>query len=180
MKPALVAIVTYSTKPRGGVVHALHLAEALHRAGQPCHLFALGDPAEGFFRPVAAPHTIFQAPPSGGTLEERVFAAIDRLSEGLSAVTCYLPVVHTQDCIAAGAVECVRRRKGGGGGMVHVRTVHHVDDFTTQALVDCQHRSITEPDVALVVSDAWRRTLAACYGIEATVVHNGVDVERFA
>ena len=28
-----VALVTYSTKPRGGVVHTLALAEALHAAG---------------------------------------------------------------------------------------------------------------------------------------------------
>lgn len=179
-----IAIVTYSTKPRGGVVHALHLAEALHRIGEPCHLFALGDPDEGFFRPVEAPCTIFPGPPAAGTLEERVFAAIERLTQGLATVACRFRIVHTQDCIAAGAVERMRKLRGlrglHGRGILHIRTVHHVDDFTTQALVDCQHRSITEPDVALVVSDAWRRTLADRYGIEATVVHNGVDLQRFA
>ena len=57
-----IALVTYSTKPRGGVVHCLELAEALYRAGCPVHVFALGDPAAGFFRPTAVPHTIFPAP----------------------------------------------------------------------------------------------------------------------
>jgi glycosyltransferase-like protein len=177
MNAAPVAIVTYSTKPRGGVVHAVHLAEALHRLGEPCHLFALGDPEEGFFRPVEAPHTVFAAAPGGGTLEERVFAAIDRLAAGLGAVAGRFSLVHSQDCIAAGAVQRVRAQHPG---IVHVRTVHHVDDFTTQALVQCQLRSMHEPDIVLVVSRAWQQTLADVYGIDASVVHNGVDVARFA
>ena len=159
------------------MVHAVHLAEALHALGQPCRLFALGNPDEGFFRPVKAPYTIFEAAPAGGTLEERVFAAIDRLSEGLESVAAELRLVHSQDCIAAGAVDRVR---SGSPELVHVRTVHHVDDFTTQALIQCQLRSITNPDVVLVVSEAWRKTLADEYGIAATVVHNGVDLERFS
>lgn len=179
MSPGIppVAIVTYSTKPRGGVVHAVHLAEALHRRGLPCHLFALGDPAEGFFRPVDAPWTIFPAAPAGGTLEERVFAAIERLTAGLATVLGDYGLVHSQDCIAAGSVE---RARAGREGVVHIRTVHHVDDFTTQALVECQNRSIRLPDTVLVVSHVWRHTLADEYGIDAAVVHNGVDVQRFA
>ena len=55
------ALVTYSVKPRGGVVHTLHLAEALHEAGYPVRVVALGDPGAGFFRPVRAPCTIVPA-----------------------------------------------------------------------------------------------------------------------
>ena len=33
-----VALLTYSTKPRGGVVHTLCLAEELHRQGYPVHV----------------------------------------------------------------------------------------------------------------------------------------------
>ena len=47
-----VGLVTYSVKPRGGAVHTLALAEALHAAGYPVRVIALGDPAAGFFRPV--------------------------------------------------------------------------------------------------------------------------------
>ena len=158
-------------------MHAVHLAEALHRRGVPCHLFALGDPAAGFFRSVDAPWTIFPAAASGGTLEERVFAAIDRLAEGLARDLGRFEIVHSQDCIAAGAVE---RARADRPGSLHIRTVHHVDDFTTQALVECQNRSIHLPDMVLVVSHVWKRTLADDYGIDAAVVHNGVDVERFA
>ena len=81
--PAPVGLVTYSVKPRGGVVHTLALAEALHAAGYPVRVIALGEPAAGFFRPVAVPFTIIQAPPSLPTLEERVFANVDALAEGL-------------------------------------------------------------------------------------------------
>jgi glycosyltransferase-like protein len=159
------------------VVHAVHLTEALHRRGVPCHLFALGDPAAGFFRPVDAPWTIFPAAAPAGTLEERVFAAIDRLTDGLTARLGPFPLVHSQDCIAAGAVE---RARAAHRGMLHIRTVHHVDDFTTHALVECQNRSIHLPDRVLVVSHVWKRILAEDHGIEAAVVHNGVDVDRFA
>ena len=159
------------------MVHAVHLAEALHKIGRPCRLYALGDPDAGFYRPVDAPYTIFPAPSGGGTLEERVFAAIDRLSAGLASVAGELRLVHSQDCIAAGAVDRVRHLVPD---LIHVRTVHHVDDFTTQALIDCQLRSIVKPDVVLVVSEEWQRILAGEYGVEAQVVHNGVDVDRFA
>jgi hypothetical protein len=57
-----VAVLTYSTKPRGGVVHSLSLAEALAAQGVDVHLFGLG-PADGeFFRPTTVPFTLFPAP----------------------------------------------------------------------------------------------------------------------
>jgi glycosyltransferase-like protein len=173
-----VALLTYSVKPRGGVVHTLHLAEALHAAGYPVRVVALGDPAEGFFRPVRAPFTIVPAPPHLPTLEERVFASVDALAEGLSGLATGYPILHAQDCISARAACRVRDGSPGASPLV-VRTVHHVDDFTTQALIDCQRQAIAEPDRVLVVSDQWRRILEADYGVSATVVRNGVDVRRF-
>ncbi len=173
-----VAMVTYSTRPRGGVVHALHLAEALHGMGQPVHLFALGEPDQGLHRPSAVPHTIIPAPAPAPTLEERVFRNVDVLAEALKAlVPGRFDIVHTQDCIAARAAT---RLRDGGLPVVVMRTVHHVDDFTTQALIDCQRRSILEPDHVLVVSEYWRRVLREEYGVQATVVTNGVDTARFS
>ncbi len=61
-----------------------------------------------------------------------------------------------------------------------IRTVHHVDDFTSPSLIDCQRQAILEPDRILVVSERWREILAEDYGTRAEVVHNGVDVARFA
>jgi hypothetical protein len=176
--PAPVGLVTYSVKPRGGVVHTLALAEALHAAGYPVRVIALGDPAAGFFRPVAAPFTIIEAPPSLPTLEERVFANVDALAAGLGDLVADLPILHTQDCISARAAVRVRDAAAGPPPVV-VRTVHHVDDFTSPSLIDCQRQAILEPDRILVVSERWREILAEDYGTSADVVHNGVDVARF-
>jgi len=176
-----VGLVTYSVKPRGGVVHTLALAEALHADGYPVRVIALGEPAAGFFRPVAAPFTIIPAPPSLPTLEERVFANVDALAAGLGRLAGGYPILHTQDCISARAA--CRVRDGAtrnGAAPVVIRTVHHVDDFTSPSLIDCQRQAILEPDRVLVVSASWQEILAQEYGTSAEVVHNGVDVARFA
>ena len=177
-RAAPVGLVTYSVKPRGGVVHTLALAEALHAAGYPVRVIALGDPGAGFFRPVAAPYTIIAAPPSLPTLEERVFANVDALAAGLGPLTAEFGILHTQDCVSARAA-CRVRDGAAGPPPVVVRTVHHVDDFTTPSLIDCQRQAILEPDRILVVSERWREILADEYLTSAEVVHNGVDVARF-
>jgi glycosyltransferase-like protein len=176
--PVPVGLVTYSVKPRGGAVHTVHLAEALHQAGYPVRVIALGDPAVGFFRPVRAPVTIVPAPPTLPTLEERVFASVDALAEGLGPVAADYPVLHTQDCISARAA-CRVRDAASAAAPIVVRTVHHVDDFTSPSLIECQRQAILEPDRILVVSEHWRDLLRREYGTAASVVHNGVDTARF-
>jgi glycosyltransferase-like protein len=171
-----VALVTYSTKPRGGVVHTLSLAEALMARGMPVHIIALGDPAAGFFRDVAVPHTLIPAPARLPTLEERVFASLDALEAGLGGLVTNFDILHTQDCISARAAARVR---DAGAPVTVVRTVHHVDDFTTQALIDCQRQAILEPDHLIVVSDEWRARLRAEYGVASQTIYNGVDPGRF-
>jgi glycosyltransferase-like protein len=185
-----VLLVCHSTRPRGGLVHTLSLGEALLAQGVDVRLVALGDPAAGLFRPTALPYTIVPAPPPAETLEERVFAAVDALEAGLNLVCPPGPVVlHAQDCIAARAV--CRIRDGHAGelhlpprntrrpGAIVVRTVHHVDDFTTPALIECQRRAIFDADRVLVVSEHWKRLLALDYGVDAAIVRNGVDRDRF-
>jgi glycosyltransferase-like protein len=140
-------------------------------------LIALGDPAVGLFRPTDVPHTVLRGPSKDGTtLEERVFAAIDTLAGGLAELAGEFDLLHAQDCIAARAAARVR---DAGAPVAVVRTVHHVDDFTTQALVDCQRAAIVEPDRVLVVSEQWRRILRDEYGRAADVVPNGIDPSRF-
>jgi glycosyltransferase-like protein len=172
-----VALVTFSTRPRGGAVHTLYLAESLARQGQPVHIFALGNPEEGFFRKTAVPHTICPAPDSSGSLEDKVFRSVDVLAEHLAAeVPGAYDIIHAEDCIAARAAS---RLRASNPSLRVVRTVHHIDDFSTQALVECQHLSILEPDHVLVVSRYWQRVLWEQYRIRATVVTNGVDADRF-
>ena len=160
-------------------MHTLALAEELHRQGVAVEVIALGDPRTGFFRRVDAPLHLIPSPPPLETLEQRVAAAIDALTDGLRSrrAAATLPhILHVQDCISARAA--VRLRNEGAPVFV-VRTVHHVDDFTTPDLIECQLRSILDPDRLLVVSRMWRDLLAAEYGVEATVVTNGVASSRF-
>lgn len=170
-----IALVTYSTKPRGGVVHALSLGEALHAAGERIHVFALGQ--DRFYRDTTVPYTLFPAPEWKPTLEERVFDSIRALTEGLAhEIPGAFDVVHVQDCIAARAATAIRDTHTP---VPVLRTVHHIDDFTTPSLVDCQHRSVLEPDQVLAVSEHWRAELRNVYDLDARVVHNGVDTRRF-
>lgn len=171
-----VALVSYSTKPRGGVVHTLSLAEALAVEAMPVRVVSLGEPGHGFFRPVRAPYTLIPPPEPLPTLEERVFASIAALERGLADLAGDVDVFHAQDCISARAAARVR---DAGTGVRVVRTVHHVDDFTTPALVECQRQAILEPDELVVVSEDWRRRLERDYGRSARVIHNGVDPRRF-
>lgn len=172
-----VALTTYSVKPRGGVVHTLELAEALQAAGVDVTVVALTDGERGFFRPVDVPVHLVQARPQRHTLEDRVFDDIAALTEGLTEIADGFDLLHSQDCISARAAARVR---DAGAAFRLVRTVHHVDDFTSQVLIDCQRAAILEPDVVLVVSKMWRELLRQDLGVEATVVTNGVRADRFA
>ncbi|HTY72361.1 MAG TPA: MSMEG_0565 family glycosyltransferase [Actinomycetes bacterium] len=173
-----VSLVTYSTKPRGGVVHTLALGEALHRLGTDVLVVGLGDPTQGFFRATDVPTMVVDAPEVDGGMEERVAANIDALEVALTDVATTHPLLHTQDCIAARAA--ARVRDAGRAACLVLRTVHHVDDFSSQVLMDCQRQAILEPDQVFVVSHAWQRILQADYGVAAEVVPNGVDAGSFA
>src|SRR5215470_9954234 len=116
-----VALLTYSTKPRGGVVHTLALADALHDLGHDVRVVGLGDPAEGFFRPTLAPVTIVPAPSAGASLEEKVERNTAALASALLDISARYPILHAQDCIAARAVT---RARAAGALAVSVRTVH--------------------------------------------------------
>jgi glycosyltransferase-like protein len=101
---------------------------------------------------------------------------VDALEEGLTSIAEEVDIFHTQDCISARAAARVR---DAGADVRVVRTVHHVDDFTTPALVECQRQAIIEPDQLVVVSKDWQVRLRADYGRDAVVIHNGVDLTRF-
>jgi len=171
-----VALTTYSVKPRGGVVHTLELAEALQAAGLDVSVVALTEEGRGFFRHVDVPVHLVDAPPAAPTLEERVFSSIAALTAGLSEIGHRFDIVHSQDCISARAAARVR---DAGTPYRLIRTVHHVDDFTTQALIDCQRNAIIEPDDVLVVSRLWQDQLLRDYGVRASIVTNGVRSDRF-
>ncbi len=165
-----VGLVTYSTRPRGGVVHTLALAEAMAGLGADVTVHGIAAEAgEGFFRevdPRVEVRLAERAPTATEDVDARVLASIDALAAAIDPAD--YDVVHAQDCISANAVPgCVR-------------TVHHLDQFTSPALAECHKRAIVEPFAHVCVSAGVADELRAGWGIEATVIPNGVAAERFA
>jgi glycosyltransferase-like protein len=172
-----IALLTYSTKPRGSVVHTLALAEALAAAGQDVTVWTLGRGGDaGFFRPVdpAVRQSVVPFPdgPPEETVGERVLRSIAALREAFAASAAEYDIVHAQDCISANAAASVTARC--------VRTVHHIDHFTTPELAACHERAITVPYAHICVSAAVAKELADGWGVTAEVIPNGVAYERFA
>lgn len=164
-----IALLTYSTKPRGGVVHTLALAEALARAGQDVTVWTLGRGGDtAFYRPVDPRVTVRAvpfAPIEGEGVGPRIMRSIDVLAQAFSDD---YDVVHAQDCISANAVpRCIR-------------TVHHLDQFTTPELVACHDRAIRRPYAHICVSAAVASEVESGWGKAATVIPNGVDWQRFS
>ncbi len=165
-----VALLTYSSKPRGGVVHTLHLAEALARAGAEVTVFSLGRGGDdAFFRPVDDAVTVEMVPFESRVDEsvgERILRSIDVLGEAFSRAGRF-DIVHAQDCISANAVgRCIR-------------TIHHLDEFTTPELAVCHERAVTEPYARICVSAAVAGEVRRGWGLNPTVIPNGVESARF-
>jgi hypothetical protein len=176
MESLRIALLTYSTKPRGGVVHTLSLAEELASLKHRVHIYTLST-GEGFFRPVSVPHTLIPCPPVDyENIDEKIKDYIRIYTEYLSSTQEDYDIYHAEDCISANALFNLRKE-----GLIKffVRTVHHLDDFTSESLINCQLRSILEPDYLIVVSKFWEKELRSRYSLSSALIHNGVDVERF-
>jgi glycosyltransferase-like protein len=171
-------MLTYSIRPRGGVVHALSVAGALAERGHDVELFAIGPPGTGFFRSPPVPARVVSHVAPDAPFDERICALIDAYTDGLRQPLRDggYDVVHAQDCISANAALTLRDE---GTVDAVVRTVHHVDDFRSPSLIACQERSIAAPDRVLVVSTPWIARLRDEFRVDAEVVPNGVDVRRF-
>ncbi|AUX48915.1 glycosyl transferase family 1 [Sorangium cellulosum] len=175
--PLSVALLTYSTKPRGGVVHTVELAEALHDLGVSVCVYALNKDQGGFYRPLRCPSVLVPAAPPPAGIDAVVEQRIAELVVGLRAAGARHDVWHAQDCISANALATLRAE---GRVPRFLRTVHHLDDYDSPYLRACQERSVREADVCLVVSEAWRKTLRAELGVDAAIVPNGVNLRRFS
>ena len=172
-----IRVVTYSTKPRGGVVHALSLAEALGDRGHEVELWALSADGAGFFR---APRVTARLVPvdrrPGEDVEARILRYAATLAEGLRAAGP-ADVHHAEDCLSARSLLALRAE---GRIPAVVRTVHHVDDFGSPVLRECQRASIEDVDHRICVSRHWAAALERDHGVGADVIPNGVNAARFA
>lgn len=176
MLPINIALFTYSTKPRGGVVHTLNLAEKLQQLNNKVHVFAL-ETEKGFFRKVNVPFTLIPCPEQEfSSMEEKIHAYIQAYIDYLSSLDEVYDIYHAEDCISANALLEVRNR-----GLIKffLRTVHHIDEFTSESLIECQLKSVIQPDYLLAVSKYWEDQLKKDYSIIPLRITNGVDFKRF-
>lgn len=171
-----IGIFTYSTKPRGSVVHAACLAEALQRAGAQVTLYALSKAGDEFYRPLACSLELIPAGPAPTSVDRLIRQRIEELRVGIRALAPRHAICHAEDCLAANAL--LEARADLGAATI-VRTVHHVEQFESPYLMDCQARSVAGADVVLSVSRMTQREVRSAFGREAPVISNGVDLARF-
>jgi glycosyltransferase-like protein len=179
MKPRLhIAILAHSTNPRGSVVHALELGDALCRLGHDVTVHAPDASGAGFFRLTRCATVSVAASPVGrnvtATVETRV---ADYVRHFEAAVRCNFDVWHAQDGISGNALATLKER-----GLINgfARTVHHVDTFADPRLSALQARAIASADRLFAVSRLWRDRLAHESGRVPDLVGNGVDTKRFS
>lgn len=176
-RPLRIALFTYSTKPRGSVIHTIELAEALHDLGHQVCIYALDKDGSGFDRSLRCQYQLVPALPVEGDIEQlihqRIQEFVNFLQKNLARpYDCY----HAQDCISANALALLRQQKT----IPHfIRTVHHIEDFNSSYLQQCQERSIYQPDLCLCVSQYWQKQLEERYQVHASRVINGVNLVRF-
>jgi glycosyltransferase-like protein len=172
-----IALLTYSSKPRGSVVHAACLAEALARRGANVTLYALSKSGDAFYRELSCALRLIPAGPAPSETDALIRQRVQEFQHGLLALAPRHAIYHAEDCLAANALVGAR---GPLGQARIVRTVHHVEHFESPYLSACQERSVAGADLVLSVSEATRRDVERVFGRAAPVISNGVDWSRFA
>lgn len=173
-----VAMLTYSTRPRGGVVHALKLAERLSNLGVDITLYSLAryddrSGQKGYFRRVYVPYKILKYRQSS--------ELITRLENMIGAYSDNLPtdadIYHAQDCVGGTALN--RMKEEGQISAPVFRTIHHIDDFAEPRLYEFEKNAVEYADYRFVVSKFWKVVLKKTYGHDSTVTYNGIDIREF-
>lgn len=184
-RPLRIALLTHSHLPRGGVVHAIELGEALHALGHEVAVHVPLPEGARLFRqtrcavvPVAVSGVGTQGAPAG--LRERVARRIGdyvahfaRAGKGQGGSW---DVLHAQDSISANALATLAEQGAIPG---YVRTVHHLDVFDDPQLMAWQARGVKAASALCCVSRTWQDELTRSHGLEATLVGNGVDGRRW-
>lgn len=173
-----IGLLTHSVNPRGGVVHTLELAKALHDAGHRVTVMAPATAGQGLFRPLSCEVDLIRVGAAPADMADMVEARIQAIERHLVALlrARSFDVLHAQDPISANALALVQDR-----GLIpgFVRTVHHLDHFDDPRLMAWQQTGFERASKVLCVSQLGRHVLAQDHGIDAALVHNGVDCERY-
>ncbi|MBW4474549.1 MAG: MSMEG_0565 family glycosyltransferase [Stenomitos rutilans HA7619-LM2] len=176
-QPLRIALLTYSTKLRGSVVHTLELAETLHAIGHTVCVYALAKDGSGFDRPLSCMVKLIPAQPAPDSIDALIQQRIQEFDAFFSEMDDQYDCYHAQDCIGANALASLRQREQ----IPHyIRTVHHIEDYNSPYLQQCQERSIRDPDLCFCVSTRWQTELQQQYQIHAPRIINGVSTQRFS
>lgn len=176
--PLRIALLTHSTNPRGGVVHAIEIGDALHELGHDVSVLAPDRQASGLFRSIRCRYTGIPARPAPPHLADLVQQTIeDYLAWFARTDAPRFDIYHAQDAISANALAQLQRRGRIPG---FIRTVHHLDHFDEPRLAAWQANGYRAAARVLCVSSLWRDILHREHGIEAALVSNGVDMARYS
>ncbi len=177
-RPLRIGLLTHSVNPRGGVVHTLELAHALHDAGHRVTVFAPASKGQEFFRPVRCATCMVPAAPAPRDMVEMVGTRIEAFRSTIAALRprAHFDVLHAQDPIGANALADLQAQ-----GLIDgfVRTVHHLEHFEAPQLMAWQARGWRSASQLFCVSRLWRDKLAGEHGAVVEEVANGIDAERF-
>jgi glycosyltransferase-like protein len=172
-----IAILTHSTHPRGGVVHALELGDALAALGHHAVVHAPDPQGAGFFRDTCCETRALATGAVGAGIAAMVHGYVADYQRYFEAGSNRrFDIFHAQDSISGNALAALKQRGVIPG---FARTVHHIDDFADPELAALQRRAITAADTHFAVSRLWQNQLNRDFGIDAQLVGNGVDLARF-
>lgn len=172
-----IAMLAHSTNPRGGVMHAMSLADALTELGHDVVLHAPDVSGKGFFREPTCPAVAFPVAPAVADMSAMVQQRIaEYVAYFQTAGSGGFDLFHAHDGISANAMVSLKER-----GLIpaFARTVHHLDQFQDPVLQALQDRSLGLADGYFTVSEGWSGLLAKKLGEPPIVVGNGVDAARF-
>ncbi|MCU0566428.1 MAG: MSMEG_0565 family glycosyltransferase [Oculatellaceae cyanobacterium Prado106] len=170
-----IALFTYSTKRRGSVVHTLELAGALQALGNSVCVFGLDKDGRGFEGSLGCDVVLVPARAAAVDLDRLIGQRIQEFVD--FEVSMEYDIYHAQDCISANALAILRQSRR----IPHfVRTVHHLEDYPSPYLQQCQERSIRAADLCFCVSEVWQAALRSQYHLESPRVFNGVNLEQFS
>lgn len=177
-RPLRIGLLTHSVNPRGGVVHTLELAQALHDAGHDVTVMAPAAPGQAFFRPVRCATRLIPIDSTPRDMVDMVATRIEAITRSLGD---WLPaqsfdVLHTHDPIGGNALANLQDAGRIDG---FVRTVHHLETFASPQLMAWQLRGFRRARQVFCVSRLWRDVLATDHGVTASEVRNGIDIGRF-
>ena len=169
-------MLTYSVKPRGGVVHALEVSEALARRGHEVELMALARPGEALFRPTARARCgLVRHVPTDAPFDERIQAMLDAYTEGLRR--CSATAASTS-CTRRTACRPTPRSTLRDEGVDRPRDPHRAPRRRLHLAVAGRVPGPLDPRArprAVRLASRGSSALAREFGVRAGLVRNGVD-----